>query len=64
MSRQELINKVHSGLIFPQTLSKVQSCLETLLLRGLLEEIKLTHENAGEDVEMNSDDFLIIKFVN
>jgi len=38
MPRNRLLEQVHSGLIFPQPMSKVEACLQTLLLRGLLEK--------------------------
>lgn len=59
MSRGALLDAVFKGLIFPQTIEKVETCLQTLLLRGLLEEVNMM---TGEDVDMEQG--TCIKFVN
>ena len=63
MLRQTLLDKVHASLIFPHPLSKVESCLQTLLLRGLLEELSLIPEQ-NMDVDMELQYGVYIKFAN
>ena len=53
MPKARLLAEVHAGLIFPQPMAKVEACLQTLLLRGLLEEQRGVAEQ-GEDVEMEA----------
>ena len=63
MPRTVLIEQVHKSLVFPQTVEKVISCLQTLLQRGLLEQASGVVDN-GDDVQMQDEDQIMVKLVN
>lgn len=62
MPRTVLIDQVHKSLVFPQTVEKVNSCLQTLLQRGLLEQASVL--DSADDVQMQDEDLIMVKLVN